>query len=442
MALQRTAPETSGESVPIDRIVESGLCIGCGLCQSIAGPDRLRVEMTAQGRLRPAVLRELDSATLARIGAVCPGLRIAGAEIERLPADIDHDPIWGPATSMVVAHAGDPEIRFRAAAGGVLSALSDLLLRSGQVEFVLHVAASRQQPMRSERQVSFDRAQVLEGAGSRYGPVAPLIDFLQVLDRGQPFAFVGKPCDISAIRNLAKHDARVDRWMKYALTLICGGESELGKSQDVLDGFGLSEDALRLFRYRGYGNPGPTRVETRDGRAFDLSYRDMWADESGWRIQSRCKICPDAIGEAADLVVGDCWPGCDPVGEDEGFNSIMVRTRAGSELYGAAIAAGAVIVDRPLGFRDFDYFQPHQVRLKKALWARLAAMRVAGLAAPAVARLRVKKIARGNTVAENLAEGRGTLQRIKAGRVGECAVNSAGPAKPRGDAIEGQHQRG
>jgi len=229
--------------------------------------------------------------------------------------------------------------------------------------------------------------------------------------------------------------------MKYALTLICGGESELGKSQDVLDGFDLSEAALRLFRYRGYGNPGPTRVETHDGRAFALSYRDMWADESGWRIQSRCKICPDAIGEAADIVVGDCWPGCDPVGEDEGFNSIMVRTQAGGEFYGAAIAAGAVVVDRPLGFRDFDHFQPHQVRLKKALWARLAALRVAGLVAPTVARLRVKKIARGNTVVENLAEGRGTLQRIKAGRVGECAVNSAGPAEPRGNAIEGQHQR-
>jgi len=164
MALQRTAPETSSEFVTIDRIVESGLCIGCGLCQSIAGPDRLRVEMTAQGRLRPAVFQELDSATLARIDAVCPGLQIAGAEIERLPADIDIDLLWGPATSMVIAHAGDPEIRFRGASGGVLSALSEFLLRSGQVEFVLHVAASRQRPMRSERQVSFDRVQVLGGA--------------------------------------------------------------------------------------------------------------------------------------------------------------------------------------------------------------------------------------------------------------------------------------
>jgi coenzyme F420 hydrogenase subunit beta len=109
-----------------------------------------------------------------------------------------------------------------------------------------------------------------------------LVDFHAVLDRERPFAFIGKPCDVGAIRNLAQWDSRVDRYCQYLLTLVCGGVSELGKSQDVLDEFGLDEAELALFRYRGYGNPGPTRVETRHRRAFEKTYNDMWADESHW----------------------------------------------------------------------------------------------------------------------------------------------------------------
>ena len=34
-------------------IVDNGLCIGCGLCQIIAGIDKIEVSMTSKGRLEP-----------------------------------------------------------------------------------------------------------------------------------------------------------------------------------------------------------------------------------------------------------------------------------------------------------------------------------------------------------------------------------------------------
>ncbi len=105
--------------------------------------------------------------------------------------------------------------------------------------------------------------------------------------------------------------------------------SELGKSQAVLAEYGLDESELSLFRYRGYGNPGPTRLETQDGRSIEKSYGEMWADEATWQLQFRCKICPDAIGESADLAASDVWPGGSPTGEDEGFNGVITRTQTG-----------------------------------------------------------------------------------------------------------------
>ncbi len=96
------------------------------------------------------------------------------------------DTVWGPAERLVLGHALDPTVRFQASSGGVLTALGQFLLSSGRVKFILHVAASRSAPMRQRAAPELRPASVLEGAGSRYGPEAPLADFGEILDRGEP----------------------------------------------------------------------------------------------------------------------------------------------------------------------------------------------------------------------------------------------------------------
>jgi coenzyme F420 hydrogenase subunit beta len=97
-----------------------------------------------------------------------------------------------------------------------------------------------------------------------------------------------------------------------------------------------------------------------------------------------------------------------------------VRTARGLELYEAALAAGAVVVEPgDVSFRDFDGFQPHQVRKKRAVWARFAGMRAAGRPVPETHHLRLAECARLNSLSENLAEARGARGRAKQGRLGE-----------------------
>jgi coenzyme F420 hydrogenase subunit beta len=407
-------------ALSLEEIVAGGLCIGCGLCQAVAGADEIQMVLTPEGRERPVARAPLDAALLARINAVCPGTRVEGGAVAAGSAGEMHDTVWGCAQLMAIGYASDPDVRYRASTGGVLTALGQFLLASGRVKFILHVAASRREPLRTDRTLSFDAAAVLEAAGSRYGPAAPLVDFTALLDRAEPFALIAKPCDIAAVRNLARIDSRVDRYLRYALTFVCGGASDLTKSEEVASGLGLRAGELTLFRYRGNGCPGPVRLETQDDRSFELTYQQMWQDEATWRIQPRCKICPDAIGESADIAASDVWPGGGPAGEDEGFNGIIVRTRRGLELYRAALAAGVITVEpRSVTFRDFDGFQPHQVRKKRAVWARMAGMKAAGYPVPETHRLRLAECARLNTWTENLDEARGARRRARQGRLGE-----------------------
>lgn len=127
------------------------------------------------------------------------------------------------------------------------------------------------------------------------------------------------------------------------------------------------------------------------GSAGSTHLHRIWRDESTWRIQSRCKVCPEAIGESADIVAADCWDGGGPSGEDDGVNAVLVRTRAGAALFDAAVAAGSLTVLRDITFRDTDRFQPDQVRHKRAVWARMCGIRATRGRAPSVRDLRVRR---------------------------------------------------
>jgi coenzyme F420 hydrogenase subunit beta len=370
-------------------IVEQGLCMGCGLCQSVAGDERVRMRMRGECGERPTVIEALDESTLATIDMVCPGIHCEGVGAEPSAPEIQIDPLWGPTVWMATGHATDEQVRFHASSGGALSALGKYLLDSGEVEFILHVAASHSEPARSVAQLSFTTLQVMEASGSRYGPAAPLIDFKAVLGRGRPFAFIGKPCDISAIRNYARLDARVDELLRYTLNFFCGGVSEFRKTLDYVRKVGLSEPEISHLRYRGDGCPGPMVMKSGAGQVFNFDYNEMWEDENRWQLQFRCKICPDSIGERADVTVADVWPGGKPDTEGLGFNGFITRTPRGARLMEAAVRARAITLTEDLDFDGLELAQGSHSRRKQGLASRLRALRDAGMMVPRFEGLRL-----------------------------------------------------
>jgi len=436
----------SRRATPAERlyaIVEQGLCIGCGLCQSIAGEDRVRVGKTTSGELRPLVEGNLDHATVDRIYAACPGTRVEGLPSELLADDTRQDNVWGPWRRMLRGWAADPRLRFEGSTGGALTALATYLLASKRVEFILQVRASTSEPGFGEAVLSFDAADVFAAAGSRYGPVAPLADIGATLDRGQPFAVVAKPCDVAALRNYARQDARVDELVEYCLVMICGGYGTTRGTLDFYRRMGIDPRQVRALRYRGRGCPGPTRVETADGQAREFHYIDYWGeDESSWNLPFRCKLCPDGIGEAADIAAGDTWIGGGPNRadsvDDPGTNSIVARTRAGEELLAAAIADGALQAEYDIVPDTLSLYQPHQVNKKYAAWSRHQGLKDAGRIVPQTERLRIEALARELPDASNEFQRRGTLERVRAGRADEPRPQAARPAVDAGGDAGGE----
>lgn len=397
--------------VRIADVVRDDLCIGCGLCEAATG-GRVRMALTSNGSLRPTPIDAFRGSEEDRVLAACPGVVVSARSELGTPTD----EVWGAHRSMVHAWAGDPDVRFRGATGGVLTAIGMHLLDTDRVGFVLQVAADPDRPLRAHWVMSESPDDVRAASGSRYGPTAPLAGFDAVLDRAEPFAIIAKPCDLNAVHAWSQHDERVDRWCRFRLALVCGGQSRLTKTLDVLDGFGVAEHDVVSLRYRGNGNPGPTRVETRNGAVHQISYLDMWADESSWDVETRCKLCPDALGEAADIAAADAWPGGAPTGEDEGFNAIVVRNAVGAALVDEAARVGALVLGDEVTPREFDALQPHQVRKKEALAARYAGVADAGVIPIETHGLRIRSLGSHLTPEQAANERAGARSRMEAAR--------------------------
>lgn len=396
----------------LDDIVKNGLCIGCGLCQSIIG-NSIQMEMSDKGNLEPKELKPISNETLEKIKKVCPGVIAEGPIKNKENEGSKHDDIWGYYYDLFYSWSLDPKIRFQSSTGGLLNGLSLYLLEKNKVDFIMHTAGDKDNPMRNVVKYSYNRDDLLNcESRSRYGPSSPLSEFHKALDKKQTFAFVGKPCDAGAIRLLAKSDKRVDQYCKYIFTLVCGGFQELTKSQEFIESFNVKEQELKEFRYRGFGNPGRMYIKTKDNREFDKDYNSFWGDESNWKVPFRCKICPDAIGESADIAALDTWRGGSPKGEDEGFNAVMTRTKKGIEVFNEAVKEGYIHKGDELTIEDIKDFQPHQTSKKKAVFARHLGMKNKNLPSIETKNLRLEELYNLNDDEFNKQQQEGVAKRV------------------------------
>ena len=400
----------------IDRIVAEGLCTGCGLCAGLE-PD-IDMQVSEKGYERPVGTPEYHLKTLAH---ACPGLHIHGLPDEDIETASFYDEIWGPYEQLVKAHARDPQVRHRAATGGVLTALAQYLLESGQVDFILHVKAGGRDPSFGAATLSQDQVQVLEAAGSRYGPAAPLEAIGQVLDQGRPFAFVGKPCDVSALRALGDHDPRVGKLVRAYLSPVCGGTMPPPQLDQFYTRMGTQRDQISALRYRGYGCPGDTVAQAQDGQQFTATYTEFWGtDSSQWHLPWRCKICGDGIGDAADIAAADDWPNASPDMEvaktDPGTNVNIVRTKRGKDLMEAAEKAGFLTLGADVTPAYMTHVQPHQMRKKMSAQARWEALGQQGRIKPQSTNLRLESLNKKLTLQQRQEQIEGVKTRVKKGK--------------------------
>jgi coenzyme F420 hydrogenase subunit beta len=402
-------------SVALARVERGQLCTGCGLCAGIA-PGAIEMTMVAPGYLRPLQSAALTPAQETAIATACPALVIDESRRETAPID---DPLWGPAHFVGTGFATDAALRNQASSGGVISGLLVHALATGLVDFVIQTGADPEHPTGNRTAASTGAGDVFAAAGSRYTASAPLADLETWLARPGRFAFVGKPCDVSALRARARTDDRITEKVPLMLAFFCAGIPSAAGTGRILDRLGVKHDDVTAFRYRGDGWPGFATATLKDGTTRRMSYADSWGDILSKEVQFRCKICPDATGNVADIACADAWYGDDrgypSFEEQDGRSLVIARTAAGSTFLDAARAAGAVETT-PLAIAEISRMQPAQARRKKQILSRLAAMAVVGRPLPRYRGLQLWAAAARDKPLEQARSFAGLVRRLMQGR--------------------------
>ena len=342
----------------IDKIKKRHFCIGCGLCASVLGTDKCKMELGQDGFYHPVVQSEISKKDSKTISRLCPGIHIEGNK---------QSGVWGAMQSVEESWSSDSTIRHKAASGGVVSSLALYLLESHSVDAVLQVGVEDGSYLYNKLKISRTREDIVSNAQSRYAPALVFDDIVNILDSSEErYAFIGKPCDIAAMKNLLNEFPKYNDRIKTFISIFCAGMPSYNASVMTWQMSGRTDEPASL-KYRGDGWPGNFRAVWKDGTDFKLSYNDSWGKILGRHIGFRCKICPDGIGMLADVAVGDSWTtknGYPDFTESDGRCFVMVRTSNGSKIMNDAEKNG-YIVRNSLDINKIAEMQSYQYNRRK-----------------------------------------------------------------------------
>lgn len=363
----------------IDQVLKADLCLGCGACQ-YAVPGKIELKMNAEGYLRPVVQQVLQPAEEELALSVCPGIHV-----EHTPPLKNEELMWGPIKSCQAGWSTDDQLRHKASSGGGLSAFAGHMLRSGQADAVLHIGVSAHDPLLNEYRISTTPEQVAGNAGSRYAPAAPLTGLREALAKHERIAFIGKPCDVVAMRKIMAVDPVAKQKVVACLSFMCAGVPSIKGTHAVLNKLNSPREEVVEFRYRGNGWPGLATAVLKDGRSRSMTYDDSWGKILNKHLQFRCKVCFDGTGEFADITCADAWygsrDGYPSFEEAQGRSLILARTGIGAQILADAIEQVSALVES-LPSADLPKIQPYQRDRKLYALSRWLALKAKMRAAP------------------------------------------------------------
>lgn len=358
----------------IQDVVKWGLCTGCGACFYACSKQAVTLVNIEQIGIRP----KFDSANCSSCTtclSICPGYRVDNESFnaaDTMSGAAEHE--FGSALEIWEGFASDPEIRFKASSGGVLSALALYCLERENMDFVLHSGMDETKPWTNKTFHSRNRSEILARAGSRYAPTSPCGDLRAIEQSKGPCVFIGKPCDSAAVAMLREQRPELDKRLGLVLTFFCAGTPSTRGTLDLFKSLGTAPEAVNAVRYRGEGWPGRFKVLSENGVVEkSLSYAESWGKLADYR-SLRCHLCPDGMGSLADISCGDAWESSGNNG-DIGRSIVIVRSRRGREILHRAMAANFVEL-QPLAATAVLAAQPNLLGRRRELFGRLLAMKL------------------------------------------------------------------
>ncbi|MBF0252406.1 MAG: Coenzyme F420 hydrogenase/dehydrogenase, beta subunit C-terminal domain [Candidatus Omnitrophica bacterium] len=338
------------------KVVDKELCVGCGLCETLFGADKVKMSLSSKGFLAPTISSSFQDTDNKLFQKVCAGLNVENNKSRK---------IWGDLIKVRIGFSVDEHVRYTGASGGSISALACYLLGEKIVDSIIHIGPADTDPLMNETKISSTPDEVIKNAGSRYSPAAPLTVLGQLEER-KKYAFIGRPCDVFALKEYIDQTNNYKDQIKYFFSFFCAGIPSLNGTLEVLRLLNVDQKEVKSIRYRGEGWPGFFKVELNDGKVLKKKYSETWGTVLNKYIAPRCHKCRLALGSEADIVFADAWYR-DSYGEPDfeerkGLNLIITRTEKGEKLLLESVSKNIVGIKDEITEDQIRLFQPYQYK--------------------------------------------------------------------------------
>jgi coenzyme F420-reducing hydrogenase beta subunit len=332
--------------VNLKKIIDSGSCIGCGLC--FDGPPS---KSSDRGFIVPHKVHK------DKYSSYCPSHSITIHNNLTFK-----NRVWGDYLSVKTAYSSNSKIRYNGASGGVITSILKFVIEKKIANKVLCVGIDKHKISTKIIKTS-DKNKILHTSGSKYLPSSPLENIREIINDQFSYVVVAKPCDIAVIRQMINDDLIPKNKFKLLISFFCAGVSSIESTKNILKKNKINIKNVISYRYRGKGWPGFFEIISNQNLKFKLSYEESWGKYLGKNTHKRCKYCPDGIGLNADIVVADPWnmKNKSPVfSESPGLSLIITRTKLG-ELFLQNISTSVIKVADPLyDISKLKFIQKHQ----------------------------------------------------------------------------------
>jgi coenzyme F420 hydrogenase subunit beta len=366
----------------VSDVVNWRLCLGCGACEYACPEQKIHlIDIVDQG-IRPA-LSSGDCSGCNDCVTVCPGVGVshepsmasAKGQISGLTEG------WGPILEVWEGHATDKAMRFDGSSGGLASALALYCIEHEDMRGAVHAGFDPAKKYKNKTVFSKTKAEILATTGSRYSPASPCDNFQAIEDETGECVFIGKPCDVEALRKTQAIRPNLSKNVGAAIGIFCAGTPSTQGTIDLLSKHGINHDDVQEIRYRGRGWPGNFAVRLNNETEWRelATYEEAWGFLQAYRPY-RCHTCPDGTSEFADISCGDPWYRSIEPGEP-GKSLVLVRTETGREVVKGAIQAGYVEL-KSVDPVVLELSQKELLRKRGAIWGRVMTMKFLGIPAP------------------------------------------------------------
>jgi len=257
----------------------------------------------------------------------------------------------GITREIFLARSTDAKVQEKGQDGGVVTALLLLALSQGIIDGAVETRMDEDKVPHGF--IARNRQEVLECAGVSYEP-SPVLEVINSLpqENGEKLAVVGIPCQLDSVAKMKtlppKNRMNIDN-VKLVLGLFCGWSLADGFHELLQENYDLS----KVVKFDIPHHPGHTfdMYTKSDKQSIEIE------DLRGY-INEACGYCWDMTAEFADISVGSGRA------KFKGWNTVIVRSKAGAELMEIAKKKG-VVETQPIPAESVENLKRASLNKKK-----------------------------------------------------------------------------